>query len=161
MWASLKKFLTYSAIVMSLLIIGAGLLLNKSLSPLKQAKAETIKIAEKEANLIEADEFYWYNGNDTYFTVTGKDEEKNDLIVIVKQEGGSTQIFDKKDIYPKSKAIAQVRESEQPEHILEARIGIHNDLPIWEISFRQENGRIGYSMLMLTSGEWVRTIKNI
>lgn len=157
----LKKILTYSLIVMSLVIIGASFLLNKSLSPLKQAKAETVKIAETKADLTEPEDFYWYNGNNTYFTVTGKNSESEEIIVIVKQDGGSTEIFNKKDVFPKSKAIAQVRELDKPAHILEARIGIHNDLAIWEISFRQENGKIGYTMLSLTSGEWVRTIKNI
>lgn len=157
----LKKVLTYSLVIMTMFIIGASLLLNQSLNPLKQAKAETIKIAETEANLTEAEDFYWYNGNDTYFTITGKNQESEEIIVIVKQEGGSIKTFNTKEVFPKSKAIAQVRERENPAHILEARIGIHNGLAIWEISFRQENGRIGYAMLSLTSGEWVRTIKNI
>lgn len=146
---------------MSLLIVGATLLLNKSLSPLKQAKAETVNLAEKRADLAEANDFYWYNGNDTYFTVTGKNTEGESIIVIVKQADGSIEVLNKNDTLSKTDAIIKVRGLEKPKQILEARIGIHNDLAIWEVSFRQENGKIGYTILSLTSGEWLRTIKNI
>lgn len=146
---------------MSLLIIGAGILVNRSLSPLKQAKSETISLAEQKADLIQAADFYWYNGNQTYFTVTGKNKEAEEIVVIIKQDDGTIQTLKKEETISKGEAMAKVRELENPSHILEARIGIHNDLPIWEISFRQENGRIGYTMLSLTDGVWVRTTKNI
>ena len=146
---------------MSLLIIGVTTVLSKSVSPLKQARAETIELAERDADLIEAEDFYWYNGNETYLTVTGKNNKDEEIIVIVKQEGGSIQVFDQNDTFGKGEAVRKVWELESPVRILEARIGIHDDLPIWEISFRQENGRIGFTMLSLRTGEWIRTIKNI
>lgn len=146
---------------MLLLITSVTILVNKSLSPLKQAKAETIAIAEEKVDLIEADEFYWYNGNETYFTITGKDINSEEIIAVVKQDGGKVQKFKKKDVSSKKQVLNKLRDIEEVGHILEARIGIHNDLAIWEVSFEQKNGKIGYAMFSLTSGEWVRTIKNI
>lgn len=146
---------------MSLLIIGVTTVLSKSVSPLKQARVETIDLAERKADLVEADDFYWYNGNETYFTVTGKNSVEEEIIVIVKQEGGSVEVINQEDTFSKGDAIRKVVELDSPVRILEARIGIHENLPIWEISFRQENGRIGFTMLSLRSGEWIRTIKNI
>lgn len=146
---------------MILLIVGVTTVLNKSVSPLKQARAETIDLAERQADLVEADDFYWYNGNETYLTVTGKNSLDEEIVVIVKQEGGTIEVVDQKDTFAKGDAIRKVAELESPVRILEARIGIHENLPIWEISFRQENGRIGFTMLSLGTGEWIRTIKNI
>ena len=146
---------------MSILIISVTTLLNKSLSPLKQAQAETIDLAKRKADLVEAKDFYWYNGNDTYLTLSGKNSADEEIVVIVKQEGGSIEVFKQEDILSKSEAIAQVVELEEPARILEARMGIHNDRAIWEVSFRQDDGRIGYTMFSLNTGEWIRTIKNI
>lgn len=146
---------------MSLLVIGVTTVLSKSVSPLKQARAETIDLAERKADLVEADDFYWYNGNETYLTVTGRNSVDEEIIVIVKQEGGSLEVVNQADSFSKGDAIRKVVELESPVRILEARIGIHEGLPIWEISFRQENGRIGYTMFSLKTGEWIRTIKNI
>ncbi len=157
----MKKFLISTLIFMSLLIIGVTTVLRKSLSPLKQARVETIELAESQADLVEADDFYWYNGNETYLTITGKNSVEEEIIVIVKQEGGSIEVVDQEETFSKGEAIRKVVELENPVRILEARIGVHEDLPIWEISFRQENGRIGFTMLSLKSGEWIRTIKNI
>lgn len=146
---------------MSLLIVGVTTVLSKSVSPLKQARAETIDLAERQADLVEADDFYWYNGNETYLTVTGKNSQGEEIIVIVKQEGGATEVIKQEDSFSKNDVIQKVVELENPVRILEARIGIHEKLPVWEISFRQENGRIGFTMFSLKTGEWVRTIKNI
>lgn len=157
----LKKFLIATLIFLSLLIIGATTTLNKSLSPLRQAQAETIDLAERNADLVSAEEFYWYNGNETYLTVTGKNSVGEAIIVIVKQEGGAIEVLNQDETLPKSEAIKKVAELEGPLRILEARIGIHEEIPVWEISFRQENGRIGYTMFSLSTGEWIRTIKNI
>lgn len=146
---------------MLLLIASVTLIINKSLSPLKQAKAETISIVEKEVALSEVDDFYWYNGEETYFTLTGKNEESEGIVVLLRQEDESFEVLNKKNLLSKSEAISKVRNLENPEHILEARIGMHKDLAIWEVSFRQDNGKIGYTIISLTTGEWVRTIKNI
>ncbi len=157
----LKKFLVSILIFMSLLIIGVTTLLSQSLSPLKQAKAETIEVASKKADLVKAENFYWYNGSDTYFTITGEDSAGEAILVIVKQEGGHIEVLKQEETLSKQEIIAKLSELEAPERILEARIGIHEGMPVWEISYRHDGGRIGYTMFSLTTGEWIRTIKNI
>lgn len=146
---------------MLLFIVAVTSIVNQSLGPLKQAKAETVAIAQKEASLSEVEDFYWYNGEETYFTVTGKDKDSKKIIVLLKQAGGSFEIIEEEGTFSKSEAIKKVRDLENPAHILEARIGKHKDLAVWEVSFRQDNGKIAYTMLSLETGEWLRTIKNI
>lgn len=157
----MKKILITALVTMSLFIIGVTTLITHSLSPYKQARAETIALAERRADLAEADDFYWYNGDETFFTVTGKNSEGSPIVVIVQQDGGSIEVFDQEDIITEHEAIVETNNQEQPEKILEARIGIYNEQPVWEVSFQLENGRIGYTLLSLSSGEWIRTVKNI
>lgn len=157
----MKKFLVSLLITMLLLIFGVTIVLTRSLSPYNQAKAETIELAERRADLVEPDEFYWFNGNETFFTVTGKNSEGTPIVVIVQQDGGAIQVFNQDEIISEQEAIAETYNRESPEKILESRIGIYRDEPVWEVSFRLENGRIGYTILSLTTGEWLRTIKNI
>lgn len=157
----MKKFLTSLLIGMVVLILGVTILVTRSLKPLAQAEAATIDVAERRADLVAADEFYWYNGNETYFTITGKNSADEAIVVIVQQNGGAIEVFQQSEIISRKEALAIIYELENPARILEARIGIHEGQAIWEVSFRQENGRLGYSMLSLTSGRWLRTIKNI
>lgn len=157
----MKKFLISLLIGMLLLILGATTLVTRSLSPYKQARAETIELAEDRADLVTADEFYWFNGDETFFTITGKNSEGTPIVVIVQQDGGAVQSYNQADTISEHEAIIETYNREDPVKVLEARIGIYKEQPVWEVSFRQENDRIGYMILSLTSGEWIRTIKNI
>lgn len=157
----MKKFLTTLLIGMLLLIISVTFIITRSLAPLNQAKAETIELASRRANLIESDEFYWYNGTETYFTITGVNNSNDKIIVIVQQDGGNIEVLNQDETISKYTAIQQTISKEQPKNILQARIGMHKDQPVWEVSFNLENGDIGYTYFSLTTGEWIKTIKNI
>lgn len=157
----MKKFLITLLVTMLLLILGVTAILTRSLSPYNQAQAETTELATRRANLAEAEDFYWFNGDETFFTVTGTDTEGTPIIVIVQQDGGAIEVINQADAITAYEAIEKTIHRETPQSILEARIGMYNDAPIWEVSFKQENGSLGYSIYSLTSGEWIRTIKNI
>lgn len=146
---------------MLLFILSVTTVVTRSLSPYNQAEAETTTLAQERANLAEADDFYWYNGNETFFTVTGTDTEGTPIIVIVEQDGGAIEVLEQEETVSKQTVIEQTISREDPQEILEARIGMYNKNPIWEVSFKQGNDNIGYIIFSLTSGEWVRTIKNI
>lgn len=158
---SMKKFLMTLLITMLLLILGVTAILTRSLSPYNQAQAETTELASRRANLAEAEDFYWFNGEETFFTVTGTTSEGTPIIVIVQQDGGAIEVINQEDTITEYQAIENTTDRENPQNILEARIGMYDNKPIWEVSFRQEDGSIGYSIYSLTSGEWIRTIKNI
>lgn len=157
----MKKFLTTSLILMLLLILGVTFVLTRSLSPYNQAEAEATDIANRQADLTNTEDFYWYNGDATYFTVTGTDSEGTDIIVIVAQDGGATQVYNEAETVSEQAVMDQTYAREEPSSVLEARIGVYDNNPIWEVSFKQDDDSIGYAIYSLTSGEWIRTIKNI
>lgn len=158
---SLKKFLTTILVILLLFIFSVTFILTRSLSPYNQAKAETIDLASRRADLTQADDFYWFNGEETFFTITGSNSEGTPIVVIVQQDGGAVQVYNEEETVSKEQVVRQTIEREQPEKILEARIGLSQNNPIWEVSFEQENGSVGYTTFSLTTGEWIRTIKNI
>lgn len=146
---------------MLLLILAVTTVITRSLTPFNQAEAETIDVAARRADLVDAEDFYWYNGDETFFTVTGLNSQDTEIIVIVEQDGGAIEVIEQSNAMTEQEAINQTIERENPEKILEARIGMYANAPIWEVGFRLENGSIGYAMFSLTTGKWIRTIKNI
>lgn len=146
---------------MLVLIFGVTFITTRSLSPYKEAEAATIELAERRADLAKADDFYWYNDVETYFTITGTDTEGTPIVVIVQQDGGAIEVFEEEEIISKQEAIQVAYDEEEPVKILEARIGIKDEEPVWEVSYRQETGHVGYVYVSLTSGEWLQTTKNI
>lgn len=158
---SVKKILTTLIIMMLFLILAVTTVVTRSLSPYNQAEAEATELAQRRADLAEADDFHWYNGEETFFTVTGTDTEGTPIIVIIQQDGGAVEVLNQEETISEEEVINQVISREEPEQILEARIGMYNDSPIWEVSFKRENDSLSYAMFSLTSGEWIRTIQNI
>lgn len=148
---------------MALLIIGGIFYFQQTAGPYYQARMEAVDIAERKADLEEANEFYWFNGiEETYFTVTGTSTDDVPIIVIVRQSDGAIQIYDQSETVSEYDAVTQMRQDVNPAEILETRIGMDSNLnPVWEISYTNENGRLGYYLLSLTTGEWIRTIDNI
>lgn len=158
---NVKKFLTTVLVLMLSFIFIVILILTRSLSPYNQAKSETTELAQRRADLVEVQDFYWFNGEETFFTVVGTNTENTSIVVIVQQDGGEVNVLNENDTVSKEEIIQKTIQREQPLKVLEARIGKHQEKPVWEVSFEQENGSIGYVTFALTSGEWIRTIKNI
>lgn len=129
--------------------------------PYNQAKKEAFSIARTSAGLETMDRFYWYNGEETYFTIVGKDRNEEDRIVLIRQNDGKVTVLDGSEAVSEVQAKQITKRDKKPKRILEARIGISEEEPVWEISYQHENGKIGYYILSLETGEWIRSIENI
>lgn len=156
-----KAILITSAVVMSVVLVFSMALLSISQDPIKKAKKETIAIAEEAAGLVTVSDFYWYNRDKTYFSVFGLNEADKEIMVIVAKDGGKTLILNQDEFITEQQAKKLTREDKGSVDILEARIGLEGDIPIWEISYKEENGRLGYYVLTAKSGKWVSDIENI
>ncbi|EXJ22425.1 hypothetical protein ADIAL_2011 [Alkalibacterium sp. AK22] len=157
----MKKVLISLIIVMSVILAGGSFLLYRSIQPHSRARRDTIAFVSERTSLQEAQDFFWYNGEETFLTVTGINEEGVERIYIVQQDGGQILSLSKENTLSKEQAIQMTKESRQPDRILNARIGMQDDTPIWEISYRNQNNRLGYFIIDLRTGEWIRTIDNI
>lgn len=156
-----KGIIITSAVIMSVVLVFSITLLMISQDPIKKAEEETIAIAKESAGLVTATDFYWYNRDKTYFSVAGVNESNEEIMVIVAKDGGKTTILNQDEFITEQQAKELTREDKGSIDTLEARIGLEGDTPIWEISYKQANGRLGYYVLTAKSGEWVSDIENI
>lgn len=157
----MKKIFIGLAVFLIMLIAGTIVLYRRSVAPYNNSKNQAFEYAMTHSEIITPEEFYWYNDSETFFAVVGKTEEETELVVLINQDNGETTSIPAEETITKQQAIQRTREARQPEKILEARIGMDNNTPIWEVSYRNENGRLGYYILNLEDGEWLKTIDNI
>lgn len=157
----MKKFFIGLAVFLVMIILGSILLYRRSIGIYNESQEQSYAYALEETPIVEPTEFYWYNGNETYFTVIGKSEQEETLVALINQGTGEVTTLPAEGLLSKQEAVQLTREARNPDKILEARIGMHNDEPIWEVSYRNEKGRLGYYVLSLETGEWIRTIDNI
>lgn len=158
----MKKAGLLFSIFLVLLIVTILSIGTAALRPYEQAKREAFAIARQQADLQTEDQFYWYNGEETYFSFFGKDGEGKEKVVIIHQDGGEVTVLNAEEVIPESTAWKITKRDKEPKRILEARIGLErNDEPVWEVSYEQQNGTIGYYVLSLKTGEWIQNIENI
>lgn len=158
----MKKNIFIVSIVVMIAVIAFSISVYQTASnPLHKAEDEAFAVAKSNAGLTKVEDFYWYNGTATYFTVTGANQDGEAIIVIVAQDGGATKVFNQANIITEAEAVQLTKQAVEPKEILEARIGIENGSAIWEVAYKQKNGRLGYYVLSLETGEWIKGIENI
>lgn len=157
----MKKFFLGLAVFLIALIIGAVVVYTKSIASYNESKEQAFDYAITNSDIVVPEEFYWYNDKETYFTVVGQTEQNEELVVLINQDNGEVTSIPIEETISKQEAIQLTKQARQPDKVLEARIGIDNEIPVWEVSYRNENGRLGYYILALEDGEWLKTINNI
>lgn len=156
-----KTMVIVLTVLMAAIIVFSAVLYNKAVRPLRRAESETAEIAAETAGLTQVDNFYWFNSAETSFAITGTNQEGEQLIVIVEQNGGNTTILNQADSITEQQATQLAVDAKNPEELLETRIGMEDGVPVWEVSYKNENGRLGYYVVTVADGEWVRDIENI
>lgn len=149
-------------LILFVLIVGSYSLFFYAQKPIVQAENEAAMIARDTAGVENVDDFFWYNGTtDSYFTVGGHTEDGRYLYVVIKQNGGQVSIFDAKEIVTEEEAKAILLSVKDDVHIMEARIGIEDEQPFWEVSYQDENGQLAYFLISARTGETIREYQNI
>ncbi|MGY3777583.1 cell wall elongation regulator TseB-like domain-containing protein [Isobaculum melis] len=130
-------------------------------APKANAEEETIALAKKHADLDTVDDFYWYNGKESYFTVTGKDTSGEAIVVIVAKNNGKMTVLKQSDGITEAQARGVLTHEKAPAKILTTRMGMKDNTPIWEMSYEDENGQLGYYSITFKDGTWVEDVSNI
>ncbi|KRG12487.1 DUF5590 domain-containing protein [Lederbergia galactosidilytica] len=133
-----------------------------SRAPLKDMRSYAEERAKTEAKLTKIDEFYLYNGAETHYVIVGEDKSGEQLAVWI-PEKKKEKIVKKKmaDGISKQDAIAKLNQEEKPQKIMGVRLGMEKNLPLWEISYLDEQSHLNYYYIHFDTGKWWRKIENL
>ncbi|MFY9902927.1 MAG: DUF5590 domain-containing protein, partial [Trichococcus sp.] len=134
-----KNVIVGTIVLLFLMIVSSYTIFYRSQQPILQAQKEATAIAEANANIQKVQDFYWYNGSETYFTLAGIDDKNEELYVIIKKDDGETTILNTAEVITESEAKSITQADKNPERILEARLGIENEEPVWEVTYKNAN----------------------
>lgn len=145
------------------MIIGGVTLFSQAAKPYYQVEAETTQYVKDHANIIQVNDFYWYNGADeTYFSVSGYNEDTNRVMVIVRQSDGAIMTYDFDETISEYDAYHQFNDQYQPQEILNMSIGLNEiNAPMWEITYKDDSGQMGYYYMHLLTGEELGSTTNL
>ena len=129
--------------------------------PKAEAERQATTIAKRYANLKTRTGFYIYNRENTYYTVAGKNNKGQRILVIVPQKNGSVRVVKQSTGLTEQQALAQVKSSEHPKRVLKAVPGIFNDKVVWEVTYLNSKGNLCYDLINFKTGSYVQQINNL
>ncbi|QEA53746.1 DUF5590 domain-containing protein [Loigolactobacillus coryniformis] len=157
-----KHWKSYSLIgVILLIIVSALLIYHAANKPAVTARREAVSLAEKYAHVTTVDDFYWFNRKHSYLTVAGQTKQHKAVFVIIAQKGGKITVLDQSAGISRNTALKRVWRTQAPKKVYNAALGLYHNKPVWEVSFADENGKLGYQTLAFKTGKSVKLIKNI
>lgn len=129
--------------------------------PKAEAERQATTIAKRYANLKTRTDFYIYNRENTYYTVAGKNNKGQKILVIVPQKNGSVRIVKQSTGLTEQQALAQVKSNEHPKKVLKAVPGIFNAKVVWEVTYLNSKGNLCYDLINFKTGSYVQQINNL
>ncbi|MEO1781729.1 cell wall elongation regulator TseB-like domain-containing protein [Enterococcus diestrammenae] len=149
------------AVFLIAVLIGFSVLMYRSQRPMAQAQEEATELAQKYTDLATVDNFYWFTREETYFSLTGKDKKGDEIAVILPKEGNKIKVLKQADGITETQALRKTAEAYPDDYVTNARLGMFQEKPVWEVATTTENDEVGYVLLSFADGKEIKRIHGI
>lgn len=155
----MKKWIILILII--LIVIGwRGFSVYKSaLEPVETAQKKANAIALEKTELETVKESYTYYGTSAYQVVIGSNKDDQEMIVWIPEKDGEiiTRLFN--EGISEKEAVKIVNSERNPKEIRSVKLGIEDNIPIWEIVYIASDNRLTYHKLYFETGKYRNSIK--
>lgn len=129
----------------------------------KSAEEEAKAIATNEGELVSISDYYLYHGKEVYSVVVGKDKDGTEQVLWIPEDTSKKTVIKKEYATGVSKAeITNIIKNEhQPKEIISVKLGMERDIPIWEVTYKNENDGLNYVYYLFENGEQTSFYSNI
>lgn len=156
-----RKFISIISILLLIVLSSLLFLFLKTQERIYQAEDESIQLVAYDYSVERVNKFYWTTTDQSYFSLDFQDENNEQRYAIISQVGGDIAYFTPQDIISEEDAMAITLNDMSPHRILQMRLAMLNEVPIWEATIQNEDGTITYYTLNAQNGSWIQTVENI
>lgn len=156
-----RKVVSGLTIILLIVLVALLFIYSQSMGSMVQAQEETVELVSLDHTVEKVNDFYWVTIDESYFTLDFTDENGNQIYAIVTQDGGDIQYYTSQDIISHQDALSITLSENEPTKLLQPRLGMMDNQPVWEISFKADNNTLSYYYINASNGEWIQTIANI
>ncbi|PEF74385.1 peptidase M4 [Bacillus pseudomycoides] len=144
------------AIIIVIVVIGLyGVhVYNATMEKKIPKESKVVEIAKEKAKLTKVKTVDYYNGKSSYAVVQGVDEKGEQIIVWVPEKKGNVLVRKKNEGISEKKALQIVAGERKPKELVKAKLGAENDVPLWEITYIDQEGRYTYYYLEFQDGKY-------
>lgn len=156
-----EKQLKRMTIFLVLMIVLVGIILVQATSPERSAKKQATKIAKEISGIKTVDEFYWFNREETSYTVVGRDADNQGIITIIPEDGTEALIIYSNEGLSDRDAVQAVLDLNETKSISKITLGMYDNKPVWEISAKSKENRLSYYLVDFKTGEIINKLTNL
>jgi uncharacterized protein YpmB len=129
--------------------------------PLNTAEEKAVTMAKESGALSELEDFHLYHGTEMVNVIEGKNKKGENIIIWIPEKSKEVIVEKRKDGISKEDAVKRLMDEKDPKKIISVKLGMENDIPLWEIYYRSENNLINYYYVHFNTGEWLKKIENL
>nr|WP_275585067.1 DUF5590 domain-containing protein [Peribacillus deserti] len=128
----------------------------------KKSAFQKAEAAAKSKGMTEAESFYLYNGTETYYVAVGNTKDrKKKVFWIPEKKGEEMIIMDYSSGKSKSEIMSLVQQELNPDKILSVKLGMENNVPLWEVVYQNGSKQMNYEYFDFETGEWLKYYRSI
>jgi uncharacterized protein YpmB len=146
------------------IVIGIGVFIKvyaNAQEPLNTAEEKAVSLAKEKVEFDEIEDFHIYHGTETVHVLEGKNKKGENIIVWIPEKSKKVIWEKRKNGISKEGAVQRLMDEKGPKKIISVKLGMENNIPLWEIYYRSENNLINYYYVDFKTGEWLKKIENL
>lgn len=156
-----RKLISTLTLLLLILLVSLFFFFIRTQDSIYQAEDESIALVKHDYQIKRVNNFYWSTIQETYFSLDFVDKDDVHRYAIISQEGGEVKYFTNDEIINQEEARSIVLNDMNPHDIMQLRLSLIDDQPVWEASIKNENGMLTYYTINAKDGKWVQTVENI
>ena len=158
--SAIKRLRNILLVILRVLLVG-WITYAVSNQPRHAAKRQATQMAEKYAHLQDPDRLYIFNRESTFYTVSGKNQQGQPILVIVPQKGGNIRVVKQNSGLTAQQVRKMTQQNRHPAEIMKVAPGVFNDKTVWEVTYRNKKGQLCYDLINFKTGKYVQEINNL
>ncbi|MBP2622389.1 peptidase [Streptococcus oricebi] len=139
-------------LVLTVLTFSLLYIFELSLLPKQEGQAEALEIARKYTDLEDLEQFAFYNGKASYYSLLGQSKTKEPLAVLIDRESGKIYSYQLSQGISQKEAEKLAREQGAGE-IDKTTFGYLDGQPIWEVKSKAAYYNISFKQKTMVSKE--------
>lgn len=160
----MKNWITFiSVFFVSLALVIAVVVLWNADAPFSTMEQQAEALAIEQNYITEATSSYTYNGQNSYVTVFGIDENGDEKAVFVPTslEEEFIQEVSVKDGITQQQALDVLSAEVDVQKLLHAKLGFEKPGAVWELTYLNDKDQLNYVYILHENGEWWKRILNL
>lgn len=153
-----KWVITIAALVALALIVQIVYLYSSVQGRLGNELDQAAAKAKQSQHLKKVLNVTYYHGTTAYDVVEGVNKKGKKVYVWVPDKKGKTLVKPVNGGWNKARVKQYAESHLHPKRLISIRLGAEKNIPVWEITYIDQNGRYAFYYLRFNNGEWVKDI---